>query len=263
MKYRLLIAYRGGGYAGWQRQSNAVAVQQKVEEALAQVLSRKVVIHGSGRTDTGVHAAAQVAHLEQPEPVVLDSLVHGANHFLPEDIRVLRADPIGDDFHARKSAVAKEYRYRMSRCRVLSPLAAPFSIRIDPAVDLDSMRAAAQLLLGRHDFTAFAASGGAHRDPRRRILEAEWLERDEALVFRVLGEGFLRGMVRALAGTLLEVGQGRRTVEQFGELLVGAPRSAAGPNAPPHGLVLWQVFYPPELTVPGEATLPSGQPGSR
>lgn len=253
MRYRLVIAYRGAGYAGWQRQTNAVGVQQRVEEALAEVLGATVAIHGAGRTDAGVHAAGQVAHFSCAKPVSTGALVHGVNRFLPEDVRVLRADEVAAGFHARKSATAKEYRYRGTRAEVLSPLVAPFSIRVEPTIDVAEMRRAIRGLPGRHDFTAFATSGGAHRDPRRTVFAAEWEERGDDLELRVVGDGFLRGMVRALAGTLLEVGRHRRSVDEFLRLLSGAPRSAAGPNAPPQGLTLVRVFYPPDLAVPSGA----------
>jgi tRNA pseudouridine38-40 synthase len=152
--------------------------------------------------------------------------------------------PLG--FHARKHAAGKEYIYRLSRAPVLSPLDSPFVVRVDPRIDPGRLAAATAALPGRHDFSAFAAAGGSHRQPCRRIFTADWREVGEELRFRVVGDGFLRGMVRALVGTLVEVGLGRRAPEEFALLLDGGARATAGPTAPAQGLVLERVLYPAE-----------------
>ena len=247
MKYRLRIAYVGTDYAGWQRQDNALAVQQVVEEALARILGRSVTVHGAGRTDAGVHARGQAAHLtvasgSAPEETCR-ALVHGANRHLPATIRVLDADPVDHTFHARKSSIFKVYRYRLCRARVIDPFRAPFVVAVPAGLDLERMKNAASLVLGRHDFSAFAKSGGSHGQPERTIHHAAWTEDGDELNFRVAGDGFLRGMVRALVGTMLEVGRGRRSLDDIAKLLEGGPRSAAGPNAPARGLCLERVQY--------------------
>jgi tRNA pseudouridine38-40 synthase len=244
--YRLLLSYRGTRYAGWQRQQNALTVQQAVEEALERLLGNPVRVVGASRTDAGVHARGQVAHLELPEPFPASGLVHGTNHHLPEDVRVLAASVVPAGFHARKHAWGKEYLYRLSRAPVVSPLDSHFVARAPGSLDAEQLSRAAELLPGRHDFSAFALAGGSHGQPVRRIFSAQWEEKGEELCFRVAGEGFLRGMVRALVGTMVEVGAGKRSPESFAELLTGRPRAAAGPTAPAHGLVLERVFYPPE-----------------
>jgi tRNA pseudouridine38-40 synthase len=243
---RLTLAYRGAAYAGWQRQDTAVAVQQVVEEALAGLLGETVAVHGAGRTDAGVHARGQAAHLELPRLFPLRGLVHGTNHRLPDDIRVMAAHRMPAGFHARKHAAGKEYSYRLVRTEVLSPLDAPFALAVPEDLDVAAMARAAARLPGRHDFTAFALAGGGHRQPLRRIESARVTEDGGAVVFRVVGDGFLRGMVRSLVGTLLEVGAGRRTPEGFAALLAGRPRGEAGPTAAAAGLVLERVLYPPE-----------------
>jgi len=243
MVYALILSYRGAGYAGWQRQTNALTVQQVVEEALSDLVGDDVKIHGASRTDAGVHARGQVAHGELDREFPVTGLQHGTNQRLPEDIRVMGARRMPDDFHARKSATSKEYLYRLSTGRVLSPLEAPLVARVWPAVDLAAMREATALLVGRHDFTAFALAGGGHGQPFRRILTADWRQLGDLLELRIVGDGFLRGMVRAIVGTLLEVGHGRLTAGDFETLLQGRPREAAGPTAPAHGLVLQEVHY--------------------
>jgi tRNA pseudouridine38-40 synthase len=222
-----------------------VTVQQVLEEALARLLGEAVRVFGASRTDAGVHARGQAVSLCAAAPGP-GALVHGTNTHLPADVRVVAAAPAPPGFHARKHALAKEYRYCLGRVAVLSPLDAPFVLRVDPGLDVAAMSEAASRLVGRHDFTAFAKSGGSSTHPCRRLDTAEWLEEGDMLVFRVVGEGFLRGMVRGLVGTLLEVGRGRRSVASFAALLAGRPRAASGPNAPAHGLVLERVEYAQE-----------------
>lgn len=243
--YRLILSYRGASYAGWQRQNNAMTVQERVEQSLSNLLESPIVVHGAGRTDAGVHARGQVAHFRIPQAFPLKGLVHGGNHRLPEDIRLLAAHRMSGDFHARKSAMAKEYRYRLYRGRESSPLDAPYCLQIPSDIDAPAMRRALAYLPGRHDFTAFALAGGSHGQPFRRLMSAELYESDRHLEFRFVGEGFLRGMVRSLAGTLIEVGKGQRQADSMGDLLKGRSRQAAGPTAAAHALVLHQVFYGP------------------
>ena len=257
--YRLTLSYRGAAYSGWQRQENAPSVQQTVEEALERLLGHpggSVRVVGASRTDAGVHARGQMAHLELATPFPERGLVHGTNPFLPEDVRVLAATGMPAGFHARKHAWGKEYVYRLSRAAVISPLDSLFVAPLPGPIDLEKMARATEYLPGRHDFTAFALAGGSHRQPFRSIVAARWEEEGEELRFRVVGEGFLRGMVRALVGTLVEVGTGKRTPESFAGLLAGRPRAEAGPTAPAHGLALERVFYPPEWRVEGDPVPP-------
>jgi tRNA pseudouridine38-40 synthase len=248
MVVRLIVSYRGTAYAGWQRQDNALAVQEVLETALARLLGAPVRVVGASRTDAGVHARGQAAHVEPftaVESWPLRGLVHGTNHLLPEDVRVMAADRMAAGFHARRSARAKEYCYRLSRAEVLSPLDAPYAARVPARIDVAAMRHAAADLLGRHDFSAFALAGGAHSQPCRTISLAAVEEAGEDVRIRVVGDGFLRGMVRGLVGTLVEVGLGKRAPQDLAELLKGGNRGAAGPTAPPQGLVLERVLYPP------------------
>ena len=247
MVFGLTLSYRGTSYAGWQRQENATTVQQLVEEALSELLSQPVHIVGASRTDAGVHARGQVAHLELTRDFPTRGLVHGANQHLPQDIRVMAAERMPDGFHARKHAFSKLYSYRYMRGPVMSPLDALFAVHLPTEVDLEAMRQAAEFLVGEHDFTAFALSGGSHTRAVRRIDRVSWLEgTDEDLEFQIVGNGFLRGMVRSIVGTLLEVGRGQRDAEDLRRLLAGRPRSEAGPTAPARGLTLESIDYPPE-----------------
>ena len=230
MVYRLTLGYRGTRYAGWQRQSNALAVQEVVEEALAEVLGQSVRLVGAGRTDAGVHARGQVAHFESGGSFPRRGLVHATNRALPPDIRVMQACRIAEGFHARKHATSKQYRYRLVRTETLSPLDELFAVSVAPTLDVEAMRAGTASLVGRHDFTAFALAGGSHRSPVRTIHSARWNARGEVLVLQIEGDGFLRGMVRSIVGTLIEVGGGRRAAADVAILLTGRPRAEAGPE---------------------------------
>ena len=244
---RLTIAYIGTRFAGWQRQENAVGVQQIVEEALADLLGEPLPLAGASRTDAGVHALAQEAHFVSASELPLRGLVHGLNHRLPEEVRVMAARQMGEDFHARFSASGKEYLYRLSRASTVSPFEAPFVARAPRRIDLEALRNAAARLHGEHDFSAFALAGGAHRQPRRTIQAAAWEAEGAELRLRIRGDGFLRGMVRGLVGTMLEIGEGKRTLDELEVLLAGGERGAAGPTAPAQGLILERVFYPETL----------------
>jgi tRNA pseudouridine38-40 synthase len=260
MPVRLIVSYQGAAFAGWQRQANAIAVQEVLEDALARLLATPVRVIGASRTDAGVHARGQAAHVDPPAAAgafPLHGLVHGTNRLLPAAVRVLAAHAMPPGFHARRLASAKEYSYRMSRAGVLSPLDAPYALRVPARLDVAAMRRAAAALAGRHDFSAFAITGGSHTHPFRTLTSAVLEEAGEELCFRVVGDGFLRGMVRRLVGTLLDVGDGRRAPEDLAALLAGAgargsagaaaaSAAEAGPKAPSHGLVLERVFYPPQ-----------------
>lgn len=249
MTYALVLSYRGDRYSGWQRQSNARTVQQVVEEALSDLLNQDIRIHGAGRTDAGVHARGQVAHLSLDREFPEAGLQHGTNQRLPEDIRVMLACRVPKGFHARKSAISKEYRYSLIRSATLSPLDSLFAVQMPRALDMRAVRAATESLLGEHDFSAFALAGGSHDQSVRRIISADWLELDAHFELRLVGDGFLRGMVRSIVGTLLEVGRGRMAVAGFEALLEGGTREDAGPTAPAHGLVLQEVHYPPKWSL--------------
>lgn len=244
----LTVSYQGTKYAGWQRQPNAMTVQERLEAALSEFLDGNVRAVGAGRTDAGVHARGQVAHIEKaPERQAAlpnAALVHGTNKHLPRDIRVLAAKRMPGGTHARKSASSKLYAYRCIRARVLSPLDEIDAIPVDPSIDVLSMREAATRLEGRHDFSAFALSGGTHQSPVRRLMRAEVREDGRQISFWFEGEGFLRGMVRSMVGTLLEVGSHRREPAWIDTLVAGVDRSEAGPTAPARGLTLERVFYP-------------------
>jgi tRNA pseudouridine38-40 synthase len=243
-RFALVVSYRGAAYAGWQRQPRARTVQQTLEEALGRLLGARPVVVGSGRTDAGVHARGQVVHLDARAGLPCRALVLGANGELPDDIRVHWAGRMVGRFHARKDAAGKEYRYRLGVASPIDALELPYRVPLPRDVDLGLVRAALPLLVGEHDFSAFASSGGAHRSALRTIYRAELRGRGNEVELRFAGSGFLRGMVRALVGTLFEIGRGRLEPGGLRRLLRGGSRSEAGAAVAARGLVLERVWYP-------------------
>jgi tRNA pseudouridine38-40 synthase len=258
---RLLLEYDGTCYHGWQRQAEAASIQAVLEEAVARLTRERVAIIGSGRTDAGVHARGQVANFRTNSAIPLQAFHKGLNSLLPKDIAVLSATEAEPSFHARKSARAKTYEYRILNRPNRSPLSHHYSWWIAAPLDLAAMAGAAAALMGEHDFTAFRASGSDNLNPVRRVLAATW--RDEPggwLSFTITATGFLRGMVRSLVGTLVEVGRGKAPATVLTELLESGARHLAGPTAPPQGLYLLEVFYENEPV--GQASAPAS-PRSR
>lgn len=241
---RLLLEYDGTGYHGWQRQKNAATIQEVVETALARLTGSQVRLLASGRTDAGVHALGQVANFHTHSAIPLKAFVKGLNSLLPRDIAVLEAREAPPDFHARYSARAKTYEYRL-RCRpVPSPLERRYCWRLNQPLDAAALARAAAALPGEHDFSAFRASGGSPGHPLRQVFEAAWHQGTAGrLWFSITANGFLRGMVRSLVGTMVEIGQGKRPPEDLAALLSRGERRGAGPTAPPQGLFLVEVFY--------------------
>lgn len=246
MVHRLTITYDGSQFGGWQRQINARNVQGEVERALSDLLGEPITVTGASRTDSGVHARGQTCHFHLPRPFPFQGLVFGGNFRLPPDVRILAAHQVPEGFHARRCTLGKLYSYRFRVGRVISPLDRAQASELPYPLDLERVRAALRFLPGRHDFSAFALAGGSHTHPFRRLFAARVDPEPAGLVFRFWGDGFLRGMVRALVGTLVEVGRGRRPPENVAELLRGGrKRGDAGFTAEPGGLCLERVYYPP------------------
>jgi tRNA pseudouridine38-40 synthase len=239
---RLDIEYDGAGFRGWARQPGLRTVQGVLEAGLAQVLREEILLTVAGRTDTGVHALGQVASFETEAPLPPD-LARNLNGVTPEDVAVRRAEAVVDGFNARFDARSRSYLYRVATGRPATPFerarALPWPHRIDRAA-LDACAAA---LLGTHDFTAFTPTQTDHVRFERDVFAASWRDEGPILAFRVTADAFMRNMVRALVGTMLEVGSSRRTVESFTDLLQGRPRTDGGDTAAPHALYLENVSY--------------------
>ena len=241
---RLLLEYDGSRYHGWQRQQGDLTIQQVLEEALGRLSGEPVKLIGSGRTDAGVHALGQVANFRTGSAIPLRAFHAGLNSMLPYDIAVLEAREAPPEFHARKAALAKTYEYRILNRPSRSPLHHHYGWWLSQKLDLEGMAAAAVFLLGEHDFSAFRASGSGNRNPVRRIFSARWQTHPGGwLRCTITGNGFLRGMVRSLVGTMVEVGKGKAAPELLAELLTSGERRRAGPTAQPQGLYLVGVAY--------------------
>jgi tRNA pseudouridine38-40 synthase len=230
-KFRLTIAYDGSRYAGWQVQKVGVGVQQRIEEAFQRIFPSVQRIHGSSRTDTGVHALGMVAHVEIPKHefrMGVRKLALAINAHLPPDIRIMKATRCRNDFHARFDAKGKQYRYQVWNARSMNPL----------------LNLRARHFLGRQDFKTLAANRDYEMESTVRTLTRVDLRRSgELLTFVIEGDGFLYKMCRAIVGTLVQVGTGRLSPEDVPSMLAEKDRRAGGVNAPAHGLVLWKVFY--------------------
>jgi len=269
--FKITLAYDGTNYVGWQRQAAGVSIQGLIEHALRGLDGRDVAVAGAGRTDAGVHALGQVASFSLERTIEPRALVRALNGGLPPDVRALAAAEVGVDFHARYSASRKTYGYRICNAEVISPFERHYAWHVPGSLDVDAMDRAARSLEGRHDFAAFAAAGGTTRTTERTVMrsrvspttnlstteDAEDTEEKtssflrvprvlrggDLVVYEIAGDGFLRHMVRAIAGTLVDIGRGRRPCEQMGEVLASLNRGRAGPTAPARGLFLVGVEY--------------------
>jgi tRNA pseudouridine38-40 synthase len=255
---KLTVAYDGTRFIGWQRQGRGSrearlrpdvvaqgdSIQGLLEEALARFEGAPVTVHGAGRTDAGVHALAQVASVRVTCAHDVATLTRALNAQLPQDLRVLAVEEVADDFHARFSARAKTYRYVIRQGAIAMPFERAFVWHLPEPLDSAAMREAAAMVVGTHDFAAFQSVGTETPGSVRTVLRSEIVRVEPTLLhYEVTGEGFLRHMVRALTGTLVEVGRGWRAPASMRDLLAGGTRHDAGATAPPHGLFLVGVAY--------------------
>lgn len=243
MRYAMVIEYDGTNYAGWQRQKNAVSVQQKIEEALEVVLGSKTIIYASGRTDSGVHAEGQVAHFESEKELNTRSTIYSLNSLLPSDVKIQKMFKVSSDFHAQYSAKRKTYLYRSYVSESASPLRDRFYARILPPVDVEKMKRASKSLVGKHDFKAFCSTGSSINSTEREIYEFNIVEKGDEVIFEITGNGFLYNMVRIIVGTLYFIGKGKLPETAIDEMLATGNRKAGGKTYPACGLCLKQVEY--------------------
>ena len=253
--FKIIIAYDGGRFVGWQRQANGPSVQGLIEEALRGLDGGDVAVAGAGRTDAGVHALGQVASFTVRRVITADVLRRALNSRLPDEVRITSAEEVPASFHARFIASRKTYRYRIWNADVLNPFERDYAWHVRGTLASDAMQAAARSLEGRHDFAAFQAADGTQRTTEREIFTSRLVSRDHdpgdelspwsgrLITYEISGSGFLRHMVRAIAGSLVEIGCGRRSGEWLSEVLASRDRTRAGPTAPAHGLFLVRVDY--------------------
>ena len=249
MNYKLTLQYDGTDFHGWQMQGAERTVQGELARVLSLIDGRAVSVHGSGRTDAGVHAEGQVASVHLEREISPEKLRGAINGNLARDVRVMEACAVADDFHARYSARGKTYLYRIFNARVVSPFWYRYALHEARPLDVERMRACARLFLGQHDWTAFASAQVETqtrvRDITRLDVSERWDERGRARLIEIetSADGFLRYMVRSIAGTLLALGRGEMDEERVERAIVGGARELAGATAPPHGLTLMRVQY--------------------
>ena len=246
---KIVLAYDGSDFAGWQVQPESATIQGTLASAIGRITGEKVLPQGSGRTDAGVHALGQVATCVLESPIPAENLAKALNDVLPTSIRVLELSEASPEFHARKSARAKTYRYRIYRNAVCSPFLARYVWHHPYPLDETAMQQAATLVLGEHDFTSFAAvdpergKGEDGVSNVRQVSASSWERRREELIYTVRGSGFLHHMVRNLIGTFILVGKGTLRPEDLTQILEAKDRTAAGATAPATGLYLVSVEY--------------------
>jgi tRNA pseudouridine38-40 synthase len=240
---KLTIEYDGTNFAGWQIQPNGLAVQEVIERALQQMLGQAVRLHSSGRTDAGVHARAMVAVFKTDKTLPLKAFVDGLNNLLPAEIAIQDACEVPADFRPIADAVTKHYRYTVYNAAVRSPLRRLYTWHVREPLDVALMQAAAKHFIGRHDYAAFRASNYATKTSVRRIDAVDISQDGNLIVIDVIGEGFLKNMVRVMAGTLVDIGRGRFEPAHIAWLLQNPDRQKAGVTAPASGLCLIEVTY--------------------
>ncbi len=237
-RVRLTVAYDGTGYHGWQVQENGVTIESELNRCLSELLAEHVQVVGASRTDAGVHALGNIAVFDTESRIPAEKIAYALNQRLPEDIRIQKSEEVAQEWHPRHCESRKTYEYRIYRAEFPMPVKRLYSYFTYRPLDVERMREAARLLEGEHDFRSFCQTGAQVESTVRTIYSLQLEEQGADLVIRVCGNGFLYNMVRILAGTLIEVGQGKREPGSVKDILEAGDRSAAGPTAPAHGLTL-------------------------
>ncbi len=241
---KFFIEYDGTNYQGWQVQPKGATIQGLIEEKLARLTGEPVHLIGSGRTDAGVHALGQVAHFKTKSRLDVQTIQRALNSLLPSDIVIQKVEEADEGFHARKSSTSKVYEYWVLNRPLRSVFYRGTAWHVPQALNLRAMKKATRSLVGEHDFSSFQSVGSPKRTAIRRVTRAEWKRSHGGLLrFEIEANGFLRQMVRAIVGTLVEVGKGKITSEDFKRILDSRDRKKAGPTAPAHGLFLKEVKY--------------------
>lgn len=245
-RYFIYLSYNGKNYCGWQIQPNGISVQQKIEESLATLLRRPVPVVGAGRTDAGVHARLMVAHFDWEEPIAyLPFLAEKLNRILPKDIAISRIVPVISEAHARFDATSRTYNYYITAKK--DPFNHEFVYKIQGRLDYEAMDRACETLRGYTDFTSFSKLHTDVKTNNCRITHAGWEQEGDVWKFTITADRFLRNMVRAIVGTLIEVGRGKVTLDGFREIIEAKNRCDAGTSVPGHALFLADITYPERL----------------
>ncbi|MBU0571585.1 MAG: tRNA pseudouridine(38-40) synthase TruA [Candidatus Omnitrophica bacterium] len=240
---KLAIAYDGTDYRGWQVQASGKTIQGEIEKAIKKIFGKDHRLHGSSRTDSGVHAAGQVAHFKTSNMIPADKVPAALNSVLPKDIAILKAEYAEKEFHSRFDARSKQYRYRIFCSREKDPFNQRYVWCLSYWLDLSLMKKEAEVLIGRHDFKAFQASDKKERSSTRNILHLDIVKKGSFITINIEADGFLYNMVRNIVGTLVDIGRGHLPPGSMKKILDSRDRTQAGPTAPPEGLCLREVKY--------------------
>lgn len=241
MRYFITLSYDGTRYHGWQIQPNGISVEGELERCLSLLMRRSIDITGAGRTDAGVSASMMVAHFDSPEAIDCHQTVYRLNRMLPPDIAISEIKPVADDMHARFSATSRTYHYNIHLCK--NPFARHFSLELHYNLDFEKMNEAASHLLTTSDFKCFCKSHTDVKTTICHVTKAEWIRTETGWTFEITANRFLRNMVRAVVGTLIDVGRGRISIAQFDEILSNGNRSSAGESMPANALSLCGITY--------------------
>ena len=245
-RIRLTVAYDGTNYCGWQIQNNGITIESELNRCLSDLFKEDIKVIGASRTDSGVHALGNIAVFDTQARMPAEKVSYALNQRLPEDIRIQASEEVAPDWHPRHCDSRKTYEYRIYRGQFPMPVKRLYSYFTYYKLDVEKMREAAAYLVGEHDFKSFCQTGAQVETTVRTIYALEVEEQGSDVVIRVCGNGFLYNMVRIIAGTLMEVGQGRRSPESMEEVLTACDRQKAGPTAPAHGLMLMKYEFPCE-----------------
>jgi len=256
MRYAAIVEYDGSQFNGWQIQPHAPSVQAAVEAALAHVADEPVRVHTAGRTDTGVHAVGQVIHFDTDKLRSNYGWLRGANTKLPDSVAIKWIKPVADDFHARFSAQSRSYRYILNTRKIPLGILASYVSRYPLELDIDVMRAALQALIGKHDFSAYRASGCQSMDPVKTMHSIEINQYEDWIWLDICGNGFLQHMVRNIIGVLLKIGAHEREASWAGEVLDSKDRTQGGVTAKPNGLFFVEARYEKRFGLPESSTAP-------
>lgn len=244
MRYKITVEYLGTNYSGWQRQKNALSVQEVLEKPLSVLFQEPITLAASGRTDKGVHALGQVAHFDAQKSIRTDNVTMAVNSMLPDAIRIVKTEVASESFHARFEAKRKTYLYKFYVSRILSPTRSQLQAQLIPPADTDKMKEAVKDLLGTHDFAGFSSTGSHVKNTVRTIYNAELRVSGDELELEITGNGFLYNMVRIIAGTLAWIGNGKLPPNAIRTVFETKDRKKAGKTFPPEGLYLKEVLYP-------------------
>lgn len=247
MRFFVELSFNGKNYHGWQIQPDAVSIQEVLENAFSTLLREEVKLTGAGRTDTGVHARQLFAHFDTPTEFDLSEMIFRLNSFLPKDIAIKEIFKVKAEAHARFDATEREYKYQIALAK--DPFLQDFAYNLHVIPDIEAMNAAAELLLSHQDFQCFSRSNTDVKTYYCDVKTAFWKMEGKLLVFTICADRFLRNMVRAIVGTLLEVGLGKKSLDDFRDVLQSKDRTKAGASAPAHGLFLTRVGYPNTIRV--------------